>query len=153
MKNTYIIGVDFDGTIIPKLPIGSCDYDTGAESVLKDLVAQGHMIVLFTCRNKSKSNPYNYISGVRREEDSLDEALRWFRERNIPLSGINKSPGQVEMVGASIKPHFHIVIDDTNLGTKLKEVVVCIPGHHDSYKTYCVDWDWVRQELIKIGAL
>lgn len=142
-----IILVDFDGTIIPQLPLnGSCDIDTGAEKVLKRLVSSGHLLVLWTCRNNSKSNPYNYVNGIYREgETSLDEAVKWFEDRGIPLYGVNEVPGEKGKVGCSRKPLGDLLIDDTALGTPLTYGEVnylsidtgeIIKG----YKTYCVDW-------------
>ena len=153
-----VIGVDFDGTIVPFLPEGHSLADTGAEKVLRELVDKGHEIILVSCRNNSLDNPFNYVNGVLREESSLGEAIRWFVERKIPLSGINISPKQKTIIGDSQKPLVDILIDDTNLGTKLKTMTVdyvspstgeIIPG----YKTHCVDWSWVRRELIKKGIL
>ena len=74
-----IILVDFDGTIIPQLPYnGICDIDTGAERVLKRLVSSGHLLVLWTCRNNSRENPYNYVNGIYRGEGDkhLDELYK-----------------------------------------------------------------------------
>ena len=51
-----VILVDFDGTVVPKLPIGYSNYNTGAERVLRKLVDRGHKIVLWTCRNNSPDN-------------------------------------------------------------------------------------------------
>lgn len=161
-NNNMVFLIDFDGTIIPKIPgIGYSNYDTGAERVLKKIVDNGHSIVLFTCRNNSKRNPYNYLNKnykTPRKETSLEEALRWFRERNIPLSGVNTSPGQIDKVGISRKALGDIVIDDTCLGIPIKIISI----DWTSYETgkteydvvsYCVDWSIVEQKLLELGLI
>ena len=146
-----IIAVDFDGTIVPKIPNGSCDLDTGAERVLRKLLDSGDRIILYTCRNNSHSNPYNYYKGEWRKETSLNEAIRWFKERNLELSGINKRPNQKQHIGDSLKPYVDIIIDDTCLGIKLKNVIVDYKTHSGeeikNFPSYHVDWDWVEKEL------
>ena len=57
-----IIAVDFDGTLVCQAPHGFyCKKDIGSEAVLKELIEKGHKIILWTCRNNSKKNPYNYL--------------------------------------------------------------------------------------------
>lgn len=137
--------IDFDGTVVPKVPNGYCEVDTGAYKVLMDLVRAGHLLVLWTCRNNSLENPYNYINGVPREESCLSEATRWFEERNIPLYGVNSVPGQETKIGYSKKLLGDFIIDDTALGIPLAfgnvdyityETGEIIRG----YYTHCVDW-------------
>lgn len=146
-----IIAVDFDGTIVPKIPDGFSNIDTGAERVLRKILDAGDKIILFTCRNNSRSNPYNYSNGVWREETSLEEAIRWFKERNLELSGINIRPDQKRHIGNSLKPYVDIIIDDTCIGAKLKQVVIdykTLDGKLvKNYSSYHVDWDWVEKEL------
>ena len=56
--------IDYDGTVVPYLPEnGYSDHETGAEQVLKRIIASGHQLVLWTARNRSRNNPYNYIGG------------------------------------------------------------------------------------------
>lgn len=140
-----IILCDYDGTVVPRIPDGYCEVDTGAERVLKKLINAGHLIVLWTCRNNSLTNPWNYINGMLREESSLDEAIRWFTDRDIPLYGVNYVPGEKEKVGKSRKPLADLIIDDTALGIPLVwgevNYVSYITGEViHKYQTYCVDW-------------
>lgn len=156
-----IILVDFDGTIIPQLPYnGICDIDTGAERVLKRLVSSGHLLVLWTCRNESKENPYNYVNGIYRGKGDtcLDEAVRWFRERNIPLYGINEVPGEKCKVGCSRKPLGDLLIDDTALGTPLTYGEVNYTSIDTGklikgYKTFCVDWGAMEALLTSMKVI
>ena len=137
--------IDFDGTVVPKVPDGYCEVDTGAYKVLMDLVRAGHLLVLWTCRNNSLENPYNYINGVPREESCLSEATRWFEERNIPLYGVNSVPGQETKIGYSKKLLGDFIIDDTALGIPLAfgnvDYVTYDTGEIiRGYYTHCVDW-------------
>jgi len=96
-----IIAVDFDGTCTTH------DYprigrDIGAAPVLKRLVAADHRLVLWTMRSGKE----------------LEEAEQWFRERNIPLFGVNSCPGQDGWTN-SAKPFAHLYIDDSALGCPL----------------------------------
>lgn len=153
-----VILVDFDGTVVPKLPIGYSNYNTGAERVLRKLVDRGHKIVLWTCRNNSPDNPYNYINGKWRKETSLEEAVRWFKERDIELFGINSVPGEVLEVGTSRKALSSYVIDDTSICMPMKPCLVDYVSYetgkevHD-YPSEHVDWDYVESCLIKRGIL
>lgn len=146
-----IICVDFDGTCIPAMSGGYTNKDTGAAGVLRKLISAGHKIVLWTARNDSADNPYNYTAGKLRAETSLQEAVRWFKERGIPLSGINESPGEKELIGTSRKILGDYLIDDTSLGMPLTyDYVECIDyqtGQISLQYTYFVDWGFVETIL------
>ena len=152
------IGIDFDGCCIVALPEpGWCEQETGASEVLGDLVRAGHELVLWTCRNNDPSNPWNWIGPELREESSLQEALRWFQEHDIPLSGVNEVPGQRKSIGSSRKLLLDLLIDDTALGMKFKtgevEYVAYETGELKKTQTFCIDWSWVRHELQELGLL
>ena len=114
-----IIAVDFDGTVVtheyPK--VGRF---IGAESVLSDLVTQGAKLILWTMR-----------SG-----EQLEDAVRWFEERKIPLYGVNKNPTQHTWTSSN-KCYAHLFIDDASLGIPLCEGL-------RGERPY-VDWDKVRE--------
>ena len=137
--------MDFDGTVVPKIPDGYCDVDTGAHKVLLELIQAGHLLVLWTCRNNSLDNPYNYINGVPREETCLSEAVKWFESRRIPLYGINSVPNQETKIGYSKKLLGDIIIDDTALGIPLVWGNVDYISYDTGeiirgFYTHCVDW-------------
>lgn len=96
-----IICVDFDGTCVtheyPKV-----GRDIGAQEVLTRIVEKGHSIILWTMRSGKE----------------LDDAVNWFMENNIPLSGINENPTQKEWT-SSPKAYGHMYIDDAALGCPL----------------------------------
>ena len=122
-----VIAVDFDGTCVTHdYPyIGS---DIGAVPVLRELVDAGYNLVLNTMR-----------SG-RLEKD----AVRWFKENNIPLYGVNCNPDQKSWT-SSPKVFADLYIDDAALGIPLKT-------SQTSTRPF-VDWVEVRKLLIALGYL
>ena len=116
------ICVDFDGTCCKhKYPkIGE---SIGAEKVLKKLVSCGYKLILFTMR-----------SG-----ETLNDAVQWFSEREIPLYGINTNPTQKEWTN-SPKAYGHLYIDDAALG--------CPLIYSEKERPY-VDWEQVEEMLRK----
>ena len=152
------IGIDFDGCCIVALPeVGWCNVDTGASRVLGMLAEKGHELILWTCRNNDPENPYNWVAGELRKESSLQEAVRWFRERDIPLAGINSYDSETERIGKTRKLFVDLLIDDTSLGSKYKvgevDYVSYDTGEIKRITTYSLDWDWVEQELYNLGLL
>lgn len=146
--------IDFDGTCVPALPeSGMCNVDTGAARVLMRIVRAGHKIVLWTCRNNSADNPFNF----REEETSLEEAVRWFKERRIPLYGINGYKEERQLVGKSRKLFGEFLIDDTSIGIPLSwgevEYVSYKTGEIKSDYTYCVDWNAIESILEKDNVI
>ena len=142
--------IDFDGTVVYHVPEGVCQVDTGAERVLKKLIEKGHKIVLWTCRNESKTNPFNYLDGKPKIPNSLNEAINWYKDRDIPLYSINGVPGNEKYIGESIKPLCDFVIDDLNVCTPLRFDTV--PYEHYNGTTglvnsHCVDWDKMEKLL------
>ena len=97
-----IIAIDFDGTCVThEYPyIGK---DIGAIPVLKELIEAGHKLILYTMRSGKE----------------LQDAVDWFKERNIPLFGININPEQF-MWTSSPKPYAHLYIDDAAFGCPIK---------------------------------
>lgn len=122
-----VIAIDFDGTCVTHdYPyIGS---DIGAVPVLKELVDAGYNLVLNTMR-----------SG-RLEKD----AVKWFKENNIPLYGVNCNPDQKSWT-SSPKVFADLYIDDAALGIPLKT-------SQTSTRPF-VDWVAVRELLVSLGYL
>jgi hypothetical protein len=117
-KPLMIIGIDFDGTCVTH-EFPEIGRDIGAESVLKDLVAAGHKLILWTMRS----------------DQFLEDAVDWFIERGIPLFGVNRNPEQ-DTWTSSPKAYCNLYIDDAALGTPLCEGLT---GERPF-----VDWDKVR---------
>ncbi|RYF64747.1 MAG: hypothetical protein EOO39_26115 [Cytophagaceae bacterium] len=101
-NHKYVVAVDFDGTCVtheyPKVG-KDCPH---AVEVLKQIVSSGAGIILFTMRHS----------------DYLNEAVRWFAEREIPLYGIQLNPTQHTWTSSS-KCYAHLYIDDAALGCPL----------------------------------
>lgn len=97
-----IIAVDFDGTISRgKYPAidGAQPY---AVEVLNRLHAEGHYIIIWTCRCGQP----------------LLDAINWLLENNIPFDRVNDhNPDNVRIYGeGGNKVYAHVYIDDKNLG-------------------------------------
>jgi hypothetical protein len=120
--DNFIIAVDFDGTCVthayPK--VGRF---IGAEGVLRDLVAAGAKLILWTMRNG----------------EGLKDAVQWFADRNIPLWGINENPDQKTWTD-SPKAFAQLYIDDMALGAPLCAGL-------EGERPY-IDWDRVRELLL-----
>lgn len=99
---SYIIAVDFDGTIVednyPKIgkPMLFA-FDT-----LKQLIAQGHRLVLWTYRHGK----------------TLDEAVEFCKQNGIEFYAVNASfdGEEFDAQTQSRKIHADLFIDDRNLG-------------------------------------
>lgn len=155
-----IILLDFDGTCIWQLPEPGYTIDEVPRvcEVLNKLIRNGHKLILWTARNDSPDNPYNYYyTGEPREETSLGEAIRWFRERNILLSGVNGYAGENSFVGTSRKIHGDLLIDDLALGVPVMYQEVDYIKYSDgeiirNYMSHCVDWFKV-EDLLKYRGI
>lgn len=96
-----VIAIDFDGTCVtheyPNIgkPIGS-------EIVLKHLTDNDSKLILHTMRCG----------------DTEKEAVNWFKEKNIPLFGVNENPGQKSWTDSK-KVYAHFYIDDAAIGVPL----------------------------------
>ena len=117
------IAIDFDGTCVTH-EYPNIGEDIGAESVLRVLIAKGHNLILNTMR-----------SG-----DKLNDAINWFKIRNIPLFGVGKHPTQ-DTWTSSNKAYADIYIDDSNINAPMKLT-------KDS-STFYLDWKEVSHLLYK----
>jgi hypothetical protein len=127
-----IIAVDFDGTCVThEFPrIGS---SIGAEYVLHRLTRHGHQLILWTVR-----------SG-----DHLNDAVRWFEHRNIPLFGVNKNPMQYKWSN-SPKAFAQLYIDDAAAGTPLVHPEDRSPEAQNN--RHHVDWERMETILTNLGC-
>ena len=128
------LNIDFDGTCttqsFPK--IGT---DIGAQKVLKELVANGHDLILFTIRWDCPGNPDN---------NYLTQAVNWFKDNDIALYGIQCDPEQGSWTN-SPKSCAQFMIDDSAIGCPLKKDGL-------SLKPYA-DWEKIREILIEKGLI
>ena len=116
------IAIDFDGTCVThEYPyIGQ---DVGAVPVLRELVEQGHSLILYTMRSGKLEK----------------EAVAWFKQHEIPIYAVNTNPDQKKWT-KSPKVHADVYIDDGALGCPLKRSM--------STSRPFVDWEKVREWLI-----
>jgi hypothetical protein len=120
------IALDFDGTVcVHRYP--SIGKDIGAVPVLKELISNGHLLILNTMRSGQE----------------LEDAVEWFKDNEIPLYGINSTPGQSTWT-SSPKVYAHLYIDDAALG---------IPLVRNGRERPYVNWSEVREMLIEEGYI
>lgn len=131
-----IVAVDFDGTVVfHRYPKIGKDIP-GAVETLKKLIAQGHNIVLFTMRCKQE----------------LDDAVKWFEEREIPLYGINVNPDQITWTD-SPKAYAQLYIDDAGIGCPCGiEIPEEVEIQMKNARLF-VDWEKINEILIDSGFL
>lgn len=133
------ICIDFDGTCVyhdfPRLGKDA----PGAVEVLRELVAHGHRLILFTMRsNRNKRRPTGSPEIQDVTGDFLTHAVNWFNRHEIPLYGIQANPTQRNWT-TSPKAYGHLYIDDAALG---------VPVRSDAgQKRPVVDWAAVRALL------
>ena len=122
-----VIAVDFDGTCVThEYPyMGS---DIGAVPVLKELTDAGYRLILTTMRSGKTEK----------------EAVKWFKDNDIPLWGVHKNPEQKSWT-SSPKVYADLYIDDCALGVPLTTSA-------SSTRPY-VDWTRVREWLVAEGYL
>lgn len=144
MKDESVpVVVDFDGTCtthdFPK--VGK---DIGAVPVLKKLVANGHKLILFTMRSDNKKNPQGGELGAPSGE-YLKDAVKWFKDNDIPLYGIQTNPTQWRWT-SSPKAYGEVIIDDAALGCPLI-------FNEEFHKRPYVDWVKVEALLTELGLI
>lgn len=128
--------IDFDGTCVTH-DFPSLGSEIGAAPVLRELVNNGHNLILFTMRGSGE------LSMKKFGTDGLKEAVDWFKMHKIPLYGIQTNPTQHTWTN-SPKAYGQVIIDDTALG---------IPLTNDDLGNTFVDWIEVRKMLVKRGFI
>ena len=119
--------IDFDGTCVThEFPL--VGKDIGAAQVLRDLVRNGHRLILFT---------------MRAEDCSIQPALDWFAENDIALYAVQRHLEQHKFT-SSPKALGDLMIDDTALGVQL---------YSCRLSRDCVDWQWAAAKLQRRGLL
>ena len=138
------ICIDFDGTCVshafPK--VGK---DIGAAPVLKELVAKGHKLILWTMRSDRE------VLGAIGDDFIIDEkgtfltdAVNWFKQHDIPLYGIQQNPTQTNWT-TSPKCYAEKYIDDAAMGCPL----IQLEGEARPF----VNWYEMKKLLIGEGIL
>lgn len=128
-----IIAVDFDGTCVTH-DFPDIGKEIGAPSVLRDLVAAGHKLILWTMRSDDPENGRTVLT----------DALEWFKGHGIELYGANVNPGQ--HWSKSPKAYAHLYLDDAALGAPLTIDAAL------SVRPF-IDWNITRTILQNLGYL
>ena len=103
-KKLFTIALDFDGTVVKHEYPYIGEENKPCVDVLKRWIEDFNIgIILDTMRSGKE----------------LEEALKWFEERDIPLYGVGKHPTQHKWT-KSPKAYAQFSIDDRNLGCPLK---------------------------------
>ena len=117
-----IIAIDFDGTLhTGKWPgIGSpAPY---AVEVMRQLKADGHRLVIWTCR----------------EGDQQTDMINWLLEHDIPFDRVNDNfPDQTQMYKSnSRKVYAHLYIEDKQVGglPMWEEIYEFVRGMEEEYQ-------------------
>jgi hypothetical protein len=134
------IVIDFDGTCVTH-EFPRVGRDIGAEPVLKKLIKHGHNLILFTMRSDLKDSTYRNQGRELPPGDYLSDAVNWFKEREIPLYGIQTNPSQ-DAWTSSPKAYGQLIIDDAAIG--------CPLVFEDNSRPY-VDWRSIEDMLEYMG--
>ena len=121
-----VVLIDFDGTCVSH-EFPNIGKDIGAVPVLKELISNGHRLILFTMRSDRPNGNF------------LTDAVNWFKQNNIELYGIQYNPTQFIWT-TSNKAEGQIYIDDAALGCPLIK--------NEGERPF-VDWVKVREMLVK----
>ena len=138
------ICIDFDGTCVSH-EFPNVGNDIGSVSVLKELVNQGHQLILFTMRSDIKNVKTSNPTITNVEGNYLTAAVEWFHKNEIQLYGINRNPEQDDWT-ASPKAYGQLYIDDAALGCPLKMDISI------SNRPF-VDWNIIRKVLVGMNIL
>jgi hypothetical protein len=119
-----IYAIDFDGTVVThEFPKVGKDVPYAVETLQK-IVAHGGKLILWTMRSNHTSPP-EFNTELQHERNPivqcdagnyLDDAIKWFSDRQIPLWGTQRNPDQDKWT-SSPKAYAHVYIDDAALGT------------------------------------
>jgi hydroxymethylpyrimidine pyrophosphatase-like HAD family hydrolase len=107
-RESYIIAVDFDGTIVEHAFPEVGKPLPHAIETLKELQAAGHRLILHTARGK----------GYGGKKDYLEDAIEYCHANGLYFWGVNHNPDQQRWTDSK-KIYANLYIDDTALGTPL----------------------------------
>lgn len=133
---SFIVAVDFDGTIVdhqfpsvgPPVP--------GAFEWLKRFEAAGAKLILWTMRSPGRES----LESGTLEGDVLQDAVDFCKANGIEFWGINENPDQHTWT-ASPKAYAHVLIDDAAFGCPLR-------GDKRMGGRPMVDWDLVGPAVL-----
>ncbi len=139
-----IIAIDFDGTCVTH-DFPRIGKDVGAVPILKQIVDNGHKLVLFTMRSDVDNPKSDNPEILNKAGNYLTDAINWFKENNIELWGIQTNPEQSSWT-KSPKAYAHLYIDDAALGCPL------LFNPMISERPF-VDWDKVELMMTNLNII
>lgn len=139
-----IIAIDFDGTCVTQ-DFPRIGKDVGAVPILKQIVDNGHKLVLFTMRSDVDNPKSDNPEILNKAGSYLTDAINWFKENNIELWGIQTNPEQSSWT-KSPKAYAHLYIDDAALGCPL------LFNPMISERPF-VDWDKVELMITNLNII
>jgi len=143
------IVIDFDGTVVTH-EFPNIGKDIGAVPVLKELISNGHNLILFTMRSDIENPTSGDDTIIPKGGKYLTEAIEWFRINDIPLYGVQVNPTQHSWTH-SPKAYGQVIIDDAALGCPL---TYCSEGLNivGSQRPF-VNWKKVREWFIHMELI
>jgi len=127
-----IIAIDFDGTCVTH-EFPAVGKDIGAAAVLRELVKNGHRLILYTMRSDREEGKY------------LKDAQDWFKKNEITLWASQLNPQQKHWTSSN-KCYAELYIDDAALGIPLTYDVDT--ASRTRLDRAFVDWSKVRRMLV-----
>lgn len=112
------ICIDFDGTCVKHQFPNLGEDCPHAVMVLNRLVSSGHKLILFTMRSDIKDPKSEDKSLYLEGGEYLTQAVNWFKNKGIPLYGVQTNPTQKTWTH-SPKAYGQLYIDDAALGCPL----------------------------------
>ncbi len=105
LKKSMLISVDYDGTIcdhaFPEVGVPT----EGAIETLKDLIADGHLLILNTCREDERRRSY------------LTEVVDFMKSHGVEFVSVNQNRPEDEFRDKpGRKVYADVYIDDRNFG-------------------------------------
>lgn len=132
------IVLDFDGTCVVHDFPNIQTHDIGSAPVLKELIANGHRLILHTMRGTRSVLNNKYY-------DFLTPAVQWFKDNDIKLWSVEEHPTQHLWTNAK-KCYGDFLIDDRAIGCPLKR------DNMLSTNAF-VDWVKMRELLVENGLI
>jgi hypothetical protein len=143
--NGITVAIDFDGSSVTH-DFPYVGKDIGSQKVLKRLVENRHKLILWTMRSHKTTDIIDRHGNIPTESiDTLQEAIDWFEDNDIPLYGVNRNPTQ-DTWTSSEKAYAQLYIDDASLGCPLKYDL------NLSLRPF-VDWEKVEVLLEKMDLI
>ena len=113
-----IIAIDFDGTCVTN-EFPKVGKDIGAAPVLRELVKNGHKLIVYTMRgDRPKGGDTGDPTILNVTGMFLQDAIDWFKDNHITLYSIQTNPHQHKWT-SSPKCYAELYIDDAALGCPL----------------------------------